>query len=153
MSEESEYLLVRCDLPLHLVFDLHSHDLELTMHFIWTQVPPDSFELVARLLNLPISNQVTRRVRHEGDQPEEHNDTPRNLNSKWKSPLDWPIRCKAAGVSNPIGSHSTKGNPASRDTTNETAIPGVRNLTQVNGHSCHQSPIQHLSLQSKSLKV
>lgn len=81
MSKELKDLPVRRNLPLHLILNLRPHKRKLLLHFMRMQIPPDPAKLAARLLDLPASNKMARRVRHERNQSEKHDDTPWDLDT------------------------------------------------------------------------
>ena len=112
VPEQAKDLPVGSDLPLLLVVDLRKHKLKLPMHIIRVEIPPDPHKLAARLLDLAVADQVPRRVWHECDQSNEHDDAPGNLNAQRQSPLHGSIRSKATGEADPVGCHGSEGDSA-----------------------------------------
>ena len=79
MSEEAENLAIRLDFSLLFVFDLSAHEGELLLGLVGVQILADSYEFDASLFNLAASDELSRRVGHEGKKANEHDDSPRDL--------------------------------------------------------------------------
>lgn len=90
---------------LMLKGDLRCHQSELLLHLMRLEVAANSDESFAGLLYLSSLEEMAWRVRHEGDQTDEHDDTPRNLQGEWKTPLELAVRCIIASKPNPVGHH------------------------------------------------
>ena len=125
MPKHTENFPIRRDLPLLLILNLCQHQRKLPLHILRVQVPPDPGELAARLLDLTASDQMARGIRHKGDQAQEHDDAPGDLDPQRKTPLDGTVRGEAAGVAHPVGGHCSEGDSAPGDASDEAAIAGV----------------------------
>ena len=82
------------------------------MDFVRVQITADLHELEARSLDLAVSDQLTRRVGHEGRQTNEENHAPGDLNSEWETPLDGTVASIAAREANPVRHHSSERDAA-----------------------------------------
>jgi hypothetical protein len=154
MPEEFEYVLVRFDFSFHFILDLSPHERKLFSSFMGMQVLPDPDEFESSLLDFPDSNQLTRGVWHESTKACEQDYTPRDLNSQWKSPLNWSVwsykalwtqqriekkqkneerrgekRRKRptvrASEANPIRQHRTEGDSTTRHSCDKTSMVWV----------------------------
>lgn len=108
MPKEPKNLPIRRNLPLHLILNLRPHERKLLLHFIRVQITPNPNKLATRLLDLPAADKLARGIRHEGDQPEEHDDAPGDLDTEWESPLHGAVGGVAAGVSHPVRGHCSE---------------------------------------------
>jgi hypothetical protein len=112
VPEQPKDLPVGSNLPLLLVVDLRKHELKLPLHIIRMEIPPDTRELAARLLDLASADQIPRRVGHERNQSNEHDNAPGDLDTQRQPPLHGPIGRKATGEADPVRCHGSKGDSA-----------------------------------------
>ena len=108
MPKEPKNLPIRRNLPLHFILNLRPHKRKLLLHFIRMQITTYPNKLATRLLDLPTADELTRGIRHEGDQPQEHDNAPRDLDTERESPLDRAVGGVATGVAHPVRGHSSE---------------------------------------------
>lgn len=128
MPKQAKNLPVRGNLALHLIFDLRAHERKLLRHLMRVEIASDLDELGTRLLDLPPPDELSRRVRHEGRQPREHDHPPGDLDAQGEAPLRRSVRCVAARVPDPVGHHRAEGDAAAGDAADEAAVVGGGDL-------------------------
>jgi hypothetical protein len=148
MPEQSEDLLVRGDLALHLIFNLRAHQRKLLVDIMRVQITADLDEFQACLVHLALTDQLTRRVRHEGCQPNEHDHAPGYLDPQWQSPLQCSVGSVAAGESNPVGHHCAKRDPTAGDAADQTTVLGRADLGEIDGDGRDHSSVRQSQISS-----
>lgn len=113
MPKKPKYLIVGLDLSLHFELNLRAHQHKLVLDLVRLQVTPDLDELLLGLVDLPITDELARRVRHESRQADDENHPPRYLDAKGKTPLYGPVRRIATRHPHPVRHHGTEADPTS----------------------------------------
>lgn len=139
MPEELENFRVTLNLPLHLILNLRLHQHKLLLNLNQIHTTPDPRKLSPRLLNLPIPDQLTRRVRHKSSKAHEHNHAPGDLDSQRETPLHRAVGGIATRETDPIRHHGAEGDAAAGDTADEAAVAWVGDLAEVDGY-CGDHP-------------
>lgn len=131
MPESLEAFMPR-HLSMELEIDLVAHQVKLLVNGLFPlEVRAKLCKCLASSFNLPLLDQLARRLRHECQEPQNEDDTPRDLYTKRDSPLNGPIWCIAAGKADPVRQEVSQCNTAASNTTDKATICGRRNLAEV----------------------
>ncbi len=109
------------------------------MQLMGSQITADTYVFDACLFDLALPDELSWRVGHECSKTDEQDDTPRDLDPKWKTPLQGSVRRIAASHADPVGHHSSERDAATGNAADESTMFRAGDLAQVDGYCRHHT--------------